>query len=169
VDLPVRTDTVASSMLAYNRSPRHRARAASPDGWLTCTLTTRPVFVAEPASQRIHRPDLVVDSIRLDTQTLRVGAKMEVQVYIHNAGSRATPANVPVTLTLNGRELARSTSGAIAQDGTSAVSMAVSRVPRWTQGTGLLATSVNPDQRFVELNMENNTAYTAVTILPPNR
>ena len=168
VGLPVRVDTDSAESLDYNGTQAPYPKTAATDGWLPCTLTTRPVFVTEPENGPIARPDLVVDSVRLDPSLPLVGQQMAATVFLHNRGSRASPARVPVRLTANGRELTRGSTASVAMGGVAAAELAVRRAPAWAEGTVLLAATANPGQSFVELNMEDNTAYIAIAIAGPN-
>jgi hypothetical protein len=161
VNLPVRTDTTQAESLAYNSAPPTYDRASAATGWLLCTLYNRPVFITEPASESISRPDLVVDSVRYvpppsDTAAL---------AWVTNRGSRSTPLQQPgnqpyptwAVLYANGDSVAQQVyADSIAVN--EQVQFEFSR-PVATPDMALLSVQVNPGQSYVELSTDDNAGH----------
>ncbi|MFO7651388.1 MAG: CARDB domain-containing protein, partial [bacterium] len=169
VALPCRVDSLATTELAYGPSTEVRAAAAGADGWLRIRVGARPVFVSEPATARISRPDVVVDSLRVTTPAPRAGERLDVVVYLRNVGNRPTPAGSPVAvvLSMDDAEAGRATVRSRVTDATT-VTVSV-RLPASAAGSRLLSAVANPDARFVELDTDNNTAYLRLAVLPQGR
>jgi hypothetical protein len=161
VNLPVRTDTTQAESLAYNSAPPTYDRASAATGWLLCTLYNRPVFITEPASESISRPDLVVDSVRYvpppsDTAAL---------AWVTNRGSRSTPHQdggrpypTWAMLYANGDSLAElACNDSIPKD--SSVVFEFARDAVQTPQMALLSVQVNPGQSYVELSTDDNAGH----------
>jgi hypothetical protein len=166
VRVPTMTDRITAESLAY-RDGRPPALAVKPgtDGWLSLSLDERPVFISE--QDAAERPDLVVDSVRVIPANLRVGEHPTVRAWVRNRGTRATPqgyaTRVLVTVdgdSVGGAEVSRG----IAVGQTVPSELRLSRVPYGMSGPVLFAATVNPDQRYVELDVDNNTGYTQAVI-----
>jgi len=138
------------------------------DGWFTLeNWDSVPKLVEEPTSLPVSRPDLVVDSVVIEPVQPRVGTGMEARVYMRNRGSRASPVSVPVVLQSNGRYLSRGSVNPVPTDSAVTTVLSVRSAPRWAEGRVLLAATANPGQGFVELDMENNTAYVVLSVAGP--
>ena len=159
VKLPVRTDQLAAESLAYSSTtPAFTPRVAD-DGWLRMSLDVRPVFIHEVSSP--ERPDMRVDSVRF------VSENRSVRAWVTNHGTRATPVR-------SGLRRPYPTWAVLGAEGDS-LAQAVRRNPievgeqaefsfdlnsTTLPDTALLSVTVNPNQLYVELDMDDNAGYT---------
>jgi hypothetical protein len=166
VRIPVMTDRLTAESLAYrDGEPPCLAVRPEADGWLSLSLDERPVYISELDTPK--RPDLVVDSVRVAPANPKVGESLTVRVWVRNQGTRATPRGYAtrVLFTADGDSIggAEVTRG-IAVGQAVLVEFRLGQIPSGMFGPALFATTVNPDQRYVELDMYNNTGYTQAVI-----
>ena len=179
VQIPVRADSVARESLAYDADQQAEDDSADSDGWLRDALSDRPVFFSEGGTAL--RPDVKVDSIRLAPPQPIAGGPLTAQVYFRNAGNAPTPPTaLPdpgphltwVVLRHNGDSVAQTWRSQQLNPGdTESVSISVGLVPGNWNGPALFSADVNPGQRYVELGMDDNSAYkrVCVRIFPPGK
>ena len=162
VKLPVRTNQGETVVLAYDNDTLSGTKTAGADGWVRCTLTTRPVFVAEPAAEAVSRPDLRADSMWLWPPVPQVGCSLRICVSITNHGSKAMPGSSPGGLSFrwNGTPLQQVPwhDTALDQSNSSIYWCTIPTVPDSMHGWGLFTVTANPEQQFVELGLDDNTA-----------
>lgn len=166
VSIPVRSDAVSAEELHYVGNEQPSSPTPGANGWLTQTLTTRPVFISEAGD--ISRPDLVVDSIRLVPAQPQVGMPLTMSAFIRNLGS-PVPGNPPggVAFYWNDSLLTDSVvPWDTIHDGTNTLVFMIGAVPIAMQGVGLVRATANPGQEFVELGLDDNSAYRRLAILP---
>jgi hypothetical protein len=169
--LPVRADANDSVALDYDGfGTTPDTKSADQDGWLRTTLTTRPVFITESATETLSRPDLVVDSVRLSP--LQVWRPGTIQAYVKNIGNRATPGYLaqdsidmqhPTWVHFYRNDViidsVRSNTS-IAPGATRAYTLTLDPVPEWMHGTALYSARANPRQTYVEkAGLDDNTGY----------
>jgi hypothetical protein len=159
VKLPVRSDSLACESLAYTGTPPVFSPRITDDGWLSLTLNSRPVFISEKGAPM--RPDLIVDSVRLEQ-----AGRTLVRAWVTNRGTRATPSyprpRTPfptwAVLKANGDSLAqhvRTASMAVNQQAEFTFDLGQTKLP----DTVLLSVTVNPSQTYVELGTDDNSGY----------
>ena len=164
VAVPVRSDVVVGESLAYRSgNPPEFSVRSGPDGWLRLELTERPVFVREVGPR--SRPDLVVDSVRVEPEEPRVGERMVIHAWVRNKASketRATPRGMATKVlfmwegdTLGYEETTRQIGVGKAVE----VQFPVVEVGPELAGPALVKVVANPEQRYVELDMDNNDGY----------
>jgi hypothetical protein len=162
VRIPVMSDRLTAESLAYRdgRPPNLAVRPGA-DGWLSLPLDERPVFISEQDTPK--RPDLVVDSVRVAPAKPKVGESLTVRVWLRNRGTRATPRGhvIGVLFSADGDSIGGAeVSKEVAVGQTFRAELRLGQIPSGRSGPALFATTVNPDQRYVELDMDNNTGYT---------
>ncbi len=162
VGIPTRTDVVEWEYCAYSSGNGRKADTADTDGWYDVSLGTRPLFIFEPETTAVSRPDIVADSIRIRPSQPTVGRACTVYVWVHDHGTRAL-ANPPggIEFLCNGEPLGwRAWADGTDQGGGSIMFM---HVCQWLDpmhaGRALFSAVANPNQDFVELGMDDNTAY----------
>lgn len=165
ISIPTRTDMVEWEYCAYSSGETRNADSAGSDGWFDVSLTSRPMFVWESETGEVRRPDLVVDSVRVEPKEPRVGQSMVIRAWVRNRAdkeTRATPKGMATKVlflwegdTLGYEETARS----IGVGETVHVEFPVVEAGPEMAGPALVKVVANPDQRYVELNMDNNDGY----------
>jgi len=160
VEIPVRADALAAESLAYDtQTPAFEVRPGL-DGWLSLGLNERPIFVREIGSPK--RPDLVVDSVKVAPEEPKVGKVMTVRAWVRNIGNRETPEGLQtrVDFYLNGKLIGSDQSVRPIRPGeTKCFESGWNEVMPEMRGSGLFSAKVNQDQRYVELEMDNNAGY----------
>ncbi len=160
LELPVRTDAIAVLPLTVVEADTERV-AVSPDGWFRHERwDSIPLLVAERGEAA--RPDLVVDSVWLEPAEPEVGRSLTVRAAVRNTGNRATPRGyrTAVRFSVEGESTGTVERAVpIRVGGAAEFELTIERVPLSMRGPGLLAVVVNPGQRYVELDIENNTGY----------
>jgi hypothetical protein len=160
--VPARTDSVAvlsGSSLAIV--------PADADGWLRLTVSTQSLYIVENGNT--HRPDVVVDSLKMMPSPLAIGLPATAHVYFHNAASVPVPEGPAtgqhytwVVLRHNGDSVAQAfyDSQLYPPNNSGSVSITVASVPSSWHGTGLFDATANYGQVYVELNgMDDNDGY----------
>jgi len=157
VRLPAMSDELRAESLAYKAEiPTFRAEPA-PDGWLSLELNERPVFVWETG--RAERPDLVVDSVRVEPAEPKMGRLMTIRAWIRNVGNRTTPEGYAtrVDFCVEGESFGGDQSTRQIRPGeTGLFESGWVEVSSDMTGPALVSARANPAQRFVELDMDNN-------------
>jgi len=166
VRIPLESDRLIAESLAY-RDGRPPTFAVLPgaDGWLSLALDERPVFISEQSVP--NRPDLVVDSVRVVPVDPRVGGLLTMRAWVRNQGTKVTPQGYAtrVLFAADGDSIGSAeVSEGVAVGQTVLTEFRLSQVPSGMSGPVLFAATANPGQRYVELDMDNNTAYTQVVI-----
>ena len=166
VRIPVMSDRITAESLAY-RDGKPPGLAVRPgiDGWLSLSLNERPVFISEQDVPK--RPDLVVDSVRVAPVNPKVGESLTVRAWVRNQGTRATPRGyaIRVLFAANGDSIGGAeVSKGLAAGQTVPSEFLLSQVPVGMSGPVLFAATVNPGQRYVEFDIDNNTGYTQAVI-----
>ncbi len=166
VKIPVRSDSVIRSFLAYNAGQVVDVVQSGVDGWLAMDLFYRPVFLSEMLVP--VRPELRVDSVKVVPHQPRVNMPFEVRVWVKNTGNRATPGSqvrypIPtrVRVLWNGEVVGLSdTIISITPGATRLIRVRIDTVPVSMAGWGLLSATVNSEEQYVELNrLDDNTGY----------
>ncbi len=161
--LAARTDVVEREYCAYDTGAPRYLDAAGADGWASVKVTLRPVFVEE-VGQR-GRPDLVVDSVRVEPGKPRVGEQMVIRTWVRNLATKesmATPKGMAtkVVFLWDGDTLGYDqTAQQIGVGKTIEVRFPIAEVGTEIKGPALVKAVVNPEQRYVELNVDNNEGY----------
>ncbi len=166
VEIPVRTDELAAESLAYDVEASAFEAKPDLDGWLSLGLNERPVFVWETGPA--ERPDLVVDSVKVAPEEPEVGKVMMVRAWVRNTGSRATPEGLgtKVDYYLEGDLFGSDQSiQAIRAGETRCFESGWTEVLPDMRGPGLFSAKVNPCQRFVELDVDDNAGYARAEVL----
>ena len=165
IKLPARTDSADWSYLAYSSGEPEYADTTAQDGWYKLDISTRPRFITEPATQAISRPDLVVDSFKIEPETLYIGDSATFTVRIKNNG-RTTPDSVHVGFRRNDSLFMTClTDSAIDSGQTQTVVLVTEAVPSWMHGTGLFRAEANPGQQYVEkTGTDDNSGYKRVLV-----
>jgi hypothetical protein len=160
VKLPARSDTAAATALDYGDDPPPSDKPAASTGWLPCTLTTRPVFVTEPTSMPISRPDLVLDRILVPAGA-KVGSVMDIHAIVKNIGTDTTPDTVAIDFLSDDSVFLHATSEwPIAPGDSYDFSFEINPIPGWMHGWHLFSARVNPGQTYVEKDgMDDNCGY----------
>lgn len=161
--LPVRTLGAMIEVLPYDAITEGFQVRTDADGWLRLDLDERPVFVEETGQR--SRPDLVVDSVRVEPKEPRVGQRMAIRAWVRNrAGreTRATPQGMATRVLFLWEEDTLGYEQTAQQIGVGKTvefrHVVVEAEPRMA-GPALVKVAVNPEQRYVELDMGNNEAY----------
>jgi hypothetical protein len=170
-DFPCRVDQPDSMMLAYDADEEAGPVTADVSGWLPLSVGTRPVFVTEPATRAVARPDLVVDSLRVVPDQPQVYHPMDLIAYVRNADTtRGTPGQVTVQFRSNDSLLfSVLTPDSMGPGAIETVHVVISSVPWALRGNRLLSVVVNPGQEYVEkTGTDDNVGYARVLIrIPP--
>ncbi len=163
--IPVRSDELAAESLAYGAEVPSFGIAPDSDGWLRLELSERPVFVWETG--RAERPDLVVDSVTVEPAEPEVGRLMTIRAWVRNTGNRITPEGYAtrVDFYVEGELFGGDQSARQIEPGeTGFFESGWIEVSSDMAGPVLVSARVNPGQRFVELDMNNNRGYVFVEI-----
>ncbi|MBN2536842.1 hypothetical protein JXB37_01040, partial [candidate division WOR-3 bacterium] len=116
----------------------------------------------------ITRPDLVVDSIRVEPGQPRAGMPMFITAWVRNQGNGFVPpgASAWVDFCWNDSLLKRlSTSWPDSvPEGGGELAFGIESVPFSMRGSGLLRVTANPGREFVELEHDNNSAFRVITV-----
>ncbi|MCX6843465.1 MAG: T9SS type A sorting domain-containing protein [candidate division WOR-3 bacterium] len=158
VDLPATVDTLSSDVLAYAPLQQSGTVYANANGWLPQTLDKRPVFISETSA--VNRPDLVVDSFRVQPLPLRVGEPSSFEVFVKNNGNKSTPGPVLVNIYWNDSLLTTVTCDTIPKEQGRWGIVLGGYIPQWVHGSGLLKAEANPLQEYVEkVSTDDNCGY----------
>jgi len=171
--LPAHTDSLVFDSTAYDANPPSDTVGCALDGWAEFDLPERPITIREYGE--VNRPNMVTDSVRLVPEYPCVGRPYYIYAWVRNVGSAFPTSMMAVTgmkFYCNGDSI-----GAMTWD--NAEETDVGMVFRFYDSVGLGAqyagwalfmADANPGQQFVELDMDNNSAYrrTFVTIIPPD-
>lgn len=168
VSIPVRTDVVEWEYCAYGPDNPGYHETLAADGWFDVSLTTRPRFILEPVSAPIRRPDLVVDSIRVEPGQPKAGMPMFITAWVRNQGNGSVPPDVSawVDFCWNDsllKRLSTSWPDSVPEGGGELV-FGIESVPSSMRGSGLLRVTANPAREFVELDHDNNSAFRVITV-----
>jgi len=164
------TDSVLAAEVSYADEDRSAVMLPAQSGWLELKLSPRPVFVEEVGPR--SRPDLVVDSVRVEPKEPQVGERMVIRAWVKNlrtTETRATPDGFPTKIAFlcEGDTLGYESVTQPIQVGQSVrVEFVLSEVEPSREGPNLIAVTANPGQRFVELDMDNNTCYGHAVVRP---
>lgn len=107
------------------------------------------------------RPDLVLASLTLSREDVASGETIDIVAEIANAGEGATPASVPVRLSLNGTTL-RTVSVARIEPDSSAV--AEFTAGPFETGSHAIEVAADPDGEIDELQEGNNSAVRSIRV-----
>jgi hypothetical protein len=173
--IPLRTSSAETTTIALSTTqPNGRSIQAATDGYAECTVGRSPVFIEEAAVSQISRPDLAVESVWTTfmpspscPQPRRFWAK------IHNVGNAWSPQQGysstmggPVNFYANGQLVAHASSLAGIQNGEALYAVSDGVWQPDDPGEYLVKAVVNEQQKFVELNWDNNAKYRVIQMQP---
>ncbi|MEO0071739.1 MAG: hypothetical protein ABIK39_06630 [candidate division WOR-3 bacterium] len=168
VKIPVRSDTINQTLLAYDNNPPTGIKPTGSDGWLEIELSPRPVFLTEVTN--LFRPDLRVESVAVFPREPVQGQPMVLSAWIKNIGNRATPEGFStlVVFTYKGVTLGQVVYDSVIQPyEVVSVNYSLPSVPDWMSGHCLITAIANPNQGYVELTgLDDNRGYKRVFISP---
>ena len=159
IEIPVRTELVRATHVALELEPRWYNLAPDPDGWLRVNVDTLPMIYAEAGEK--SRTDFTVARMTV-APAVASDRATRVSCRVVNESSNALPDDTRIVVEFrnDGRTVALATRpGPLPAHGTIELEASLLSLP---PGEHLLSVHVNPDRRFVELDHDNNDAYSVV-------
>jgi hypothetical protein len=151
--------------IQYSSNPNSHNLSANSDGYLSITVNETPVYITEPQSEQISRPDLMIDSLKIRPDTLFAFLTCTLKCWVKNIGQKQTPETTIVKFYKDGEYLGTATiSTPITPCSTSVAMMTFfSWGPESTaintETPTLLKAVVNESRTFMELEFDNNSKY----------
>ncbi len=175
IRLPLKTDEANKIGLKFASSaPESLRLPTNRFGWLETYVDTCPVYVIEPASDSLERPDMIVDSVWTSPNPPQVNNPVTFYARIKNIGNAAKesfepPVNDSVCFYVDGEKKSDTLIGArIGAGDTVTVQGRLTWTPAAT-GNYLVKALVNGSRVFMELSFDNNSKYRVydISYLPP--
>lgn len=171
ITVPVVSDTLEVIPLAYDDNPVVKTVKADADGRLRLNVGVRPVFIWERSASR--RPDLAIDSVQIFPDSIRLGERLTVKLWLRNIGNRSYTgeSGCRIRFYLNGILLTDTLVDALQLNLTpQQLRILTFEIPSDLisfESDALFWVDVNPTEDFVELSRDNNQFYQIVRCIKP--
>jgi hypothetical protein len=164
IKFPARTDNATKQFMKYADTSETVPVEANPDGYVTLSIDTKPVYLFENQNDSLYRPDLKIDSLKVLPDTPYAYARCTLYCYLKNAGDKATLDSFSVAFYQDDETLGvyLSTSS-LSSDSTRLIKYPVMPIIPGGRLVGqlpvLFKAVANSEKSFVELSYDNNTRY----------